>query len=780
MPSHQFDKKTSREVWAAGDGAVPSQFIAWGTAGPELKPVPVGWTSIRAESSPFSDHTFSPQDLDRGFVVFPQEPFGPIQPLADDSSGLVATTTLGAYEPLALGIYGLEPCRGLRAEVSELRSPEGHAIPIQQLDFRVSRAVPVVVDPNARTYRWEPFLLEKRPEFSLIKNEARLVWMTVYAPQNTPPGTYEGSLSVRRAGHQPVNVKVSVSVLPFRLPELLFETLAYFPRPSESDPMLEAELVDMREHGASVPIPAMEVRVKSRDQKFGPDDMAETAVYSERLLKRIHQVYGQWRFPVTFEAGHQITYYWDQNRNWFAYWPHSPALEQDLATAIELVQAVARSNDVPALRAYLSDEGGAHNLLDETVYYNRWVKEHFPRIQTTATIGGGMALGFDEIGQLSGAVDFFSANRFTPEVARALAGLHRPFGIYNGAGATAAGARYFFGFYGYKTGAQQIGQWAYSFGESIFSGNGLRQQDEGYVYHAVDGPLPSIPWEAVRAGIDDSKYIELLRGLVAAATSSAIPGAREAVAPAQDTLNRIWSQIGWDFQPMKSDQKGPAPRPSTMRQWRSEITERILALQKCGIEPSSGERLPRLSALDLPWAQPPVEEGNFGPELLTNSTLEASLSPWRVEAWKGSGKGELDRVQRHNGSRAVRLQVPVSDGNSAVTVLVWPRYGDNQIDLALAADRTYEFSVWTKWEGRSLPPEVRLNIAPSAVAATSSGQIPPDSQGWCRLWTRAKLKTGARPEYLAVWVQGPGTVWLDDLSLREVLGVKKVPAQQAR
>jgi hypothetical protein len=31
------------------------------------------------------------------------------------------------------------------------------------------------------------------------------------------------------------------------------------------------------------------------------------------------------------------------------------------------------------------------------------------------------------------------------------------------------------------------------------------------------------------------------------------------------------------------------------------------------------------------------------------------------------------------------------------------------------------------------------------------------------------MKTPAQPTYLAVWVQGPGTVWLDDLSLREVI-----------
>ena len=42
-------------------------------------------------------------------------------------------------------------------------------------------------------------------------------------------------------------------------------------------------------------------------------------------------------------------------------------------------------------------------------------------------------------------------------------------------------------------------------------------------------------------------------------------------------------------------------------------------------------------------------------------------------------------------------------------------------------------------------------------------------EGWQRAWTRVEMKTTAEPSYLAVWVQGPGVVWVDDLSLREVV-----------
>lgn len=190
-----------------------------------------------------------------------------------------------------------------------------------------------------------------------------------------------------------------------------------------------------------------------------------------------------------------------------------------------------------SLRAYLIDEGGAHNLLDEAVYYNRLVKERFPRLSTTTTIGGGIALGHDEIGQLSTVVDFLSANRFAPDIARLLSDRGKPFGLYIGAGSTPAGARLFFGFHGWKSGACQ--------GQQV------------------------------------------------------------------------------------SDEK-------------------------------------------------------------------------------------------HGGQQSVRIDVPATGANSAVTVLVWPQYGDGKLNLTLEGERTYEFAAWVKWKDRGVPPELRVNVPSSAVTSYDS------------------------------------------------------------
>ncbi len=756
--------------------AVPEQFSVWGTAGPEFPAVPAGWSEEPGGPGGLPPVLPTPAEQRSGCVLFARDPLSIVgadsKPAPAERVKVIHTfAARGEYEPLALAIHALEPLDEVKVTAYELRAADGSVIPAGQLDLRVMRSVRVVVNAAAKTYRWEPFLLEKRAAFAVPKGKSALVWLTIKVPEEAPAGDYQGTLSVQAAGREPAAVQVQLKVLAFALPPAPVEMVLYYPRPAEADGLLTQELVDLREHGINSPIPAMEVRVKSRDRKFGEDDVAETQAHCRRLLGALKKVYGEWRFPLTFEVGHQIAYAWDPAKNWFAHWPHSPGLEADFARAIQVVAEVARANGSPKLRAYVIDEAGAHQLLDEAVYLNRLVKEKFPQIDTSTSIGGGIALGFDEIGQLVPVVDFLDSNRFTPEIAKALAGRGKPFGIYNGAGPTPAGARFFFGFYGWKTGAERIGQWVYNFGDSIFSGNGFRQEDEGYAYHAKDGPLPSLMSEAVREGIDDYRYTHLLWQTVAAANSSGQADAREAAAEAERVLTNLLARIGWGVQALQSSDRTPPPPPSTLRKWRWEIARQILALQSLprAIPVATKASASRPSPLALAWAEPEKEEVRFGPEILPASDFENTMKPWRVEAWNGKGQGTLDAAERHGGRQSARIDVPAGSGNSAVTVLVWPQYGDGKLNLSLEGDRTYELSAWVKLKDRATLPELRVNVPAGAVASTRTGKSDPTPEGWQRIWLRTGLKVPAQPTYLAAWVQGPGTVWLDDLSLREVI-----------
>ena len=748
--------------------AQPEQFRVWGSVGPDLPAVPKGWTEVRAAPDGLTAAAPSQAEQRRGYIVFARAPLAVVSPYArpfpsERATELRAFAARGEYEPLRVLIHALEPLDGVAVEASALRSAKDGLIPREHIDVRVARCIRVPVDPRAKTFRLEPFLLERRRAFAVAKGTTAQVWLTLKVPEAAEPGDYNGTLTLRTAGREPTQVALSLRVLPFALPPAPVEMAMCYPRPAASDELLLKELTDQREHGLNAVEPAMGVEVVTRDRKFGDDDVAAVRAHCKRMMDAQKRVFGGWHHPVTFGVGHQIAYYWDKGKNWFAFWPHGKAIEADLFKAIGLVEGMAKAEGWPPLRVYALDEAGAHNLLDEAVHYYRLIEERAPGLTTWTTIGGGMAMGSDEIGQLSPHIDFFSTNRFTPEIAQALVARAKPYGIYNGAGPTAAGARFFFGFWGWKTGAGQILQWVYHFGDAALRGNGLRRGDEGYVYLADDGPLPSPHWEAVREGADDYRYVHLLRQRIAAARAA---GAEKAAEAAERALTRLLGQIGWGFQALNSAERTPPPHPSTLRKWRWAVAREILSLQQAGVTEAKPPAR-RASPLDLAWPTPEQEKLTYGEELLPPSGFEAAMTPWRVEAWNGKGQGALDAAEHHGGRRCVRIDVPAGSSAQAVTVLVWPSWGAGGLKLALEGDRTYELSAWAKWRGRGTPPAVRIALPPRAARTVAQGKDEPTPDGWQRLWARAEMSFPATPKYLAVWVQGAGTVWLDDLSLRE-------------
>jgi hypothetical protein len=738
--------------------APPEQFAVWGTAGPDLPSAPDGWTEVASPPEGLPALVPTAAEQTRGYVLFARDPFMPmpyncVPASSERTRQLRAFCARGEYESLSFGIHALQDLREVNVSVGELRSDTGATIPADQTDVRVVRCLREIVDAKAKTYRMCPFLLEKRAAFDIAAGSTAQVWLTVRAPDDASSGNYAGTVNIRPVQGEPAELALRLRVLPFALPPAPAEIVMSMPRPPEDDVLLRKQLVDLREHGMTGLESMAGVEVASRNRVFGDDDVAATVARCRRLMRAYRGVFGEWRFPVTFEVGHQIAYYWDPAKSWFVFWPHSPEIESDLLKAIDVVTKLAADEGWPPLRVYALDEAGAHGLLDEAVYYYGLIKQRDPELTSWTTIGGGMAMGHDEIGQLSSVVDFLSTNRFTPEIAQALVARGKPFGVYNGAGNTPAGARFFFGFYGWKTAAAQLLQWAYSFGNSAFEGSGLRQADEGFIYSAPDGPLPSLMWEAAREGVDDYRYLQLLR--------------RTAVQrDAPEALTETMGQIPWTFQAMAYGDRTPPPHPSTLRKWRERIAEAILALPPAEQpDAADGARSP----FDYAWLTPPAETVSYGEELFPTASFEADLKPWRVEAWKGQGSGELDPSQAHEGAQSVKVTVPADSGNEAVTVLVWPTWGGGGLNLTLQGDCVYEMAAWVKLSGRSALPDLRVSLPAGAERSSSTGQSKPTDEGWQRVWKRVETAFPAQATYLAVWVQGPGTVWIDDLSLREVI-----------
>jgi len=749
-------------AWTAALADVPRQFEVWAAAGPEYPPAPEGWSLV-----PSGDQSAAivptPEESRRGYVVYARDPFVPIYPdtvpsAFERATEVTAFASIGEYEPLSFAVYALEDLSGLRLTVDALRSAEGGVIPADHLDVRVVRSVHVPADRAARTYRLVPWLLERRENVA-ARGRSVQFWVTLKVPGDAQPGDYSGEARLSCPGREDTAVALRVRVLGLRLPDAPIRmALSYFP--STDDALLARELVDLREHGLNSAAGAVGVQIASRDRQFGPDDIEATTSHLKRVMGAALALNDPAQWPGAFEVGHQIIFYWDPQKGWFSHWEHSPEMDEQFIEAVRLVLTTADENGWTWPEAYVMDEAGAHGLLEEAVYYYSLLKRSIPTLRSYATIGGGIALGYDEIGRLSPCVDFLTTNRFPEEIARSLVGLGRPYGVYNGSGGTPAGARFFFGFYGWKTGAEEILQWAYNFGQTgIFTGDGFRGDDDGLVYYGDGGPLPSLMFEAVREGIDDYRYADLLWRSAAASKAGGTD--------AQGRLTELLSVVDWQYQAIASESRTPPPHPAALRKWRWQVAEMIGELRP-GADATPAPA-PRPSPLDLPWAAPAEEKVTFGDELLPASDFEADMGPWHIEAWKEEGAGALDSTEAHSGAQSLRVDIPAQATSEAVTVVVWPTWGGGGLNLSVRPDTVYEFSAYVKLRNRTTLPQLRVNLPQGASVPLPTQPSKPDENGWQRVAIRLRSVAFAQPSYIALWLQSPGTMWVDDLSLREVI-----------
>ncbi|HWI57100.1 MAG TPA: hypothetical protein VNZ22_07725, partial [Bacillota bacterium] len=376
-----------------------------------------------------------------------------------------------------------------------------------------------------------------------------------------------------------------------------------------------------------------------------------------------------------------------------------------------------------------------------------------------------LALGIDELGQFNAYADLITLNRFDAEVCRRLLARHKPYGVYNGGGATEALTgytrdRYFFGFYGWKTGASEILQWVYHFGEpwkDPLRGN------HGYVMPAADGPLPSLPWESLRAGIDDYRYLDLLWRLITAAKAG--PKTAPAAQAGERAASEVLSHVGFNYQPRTGD-GAPAPVCATLDHWRWEIASACLELLKVVPLQKALSTLPqRPGPLELPEPPPQLSALSYGAELLPETGFETGTGPWKMAGQRVS-QGGRDQTVARSGQWSFRLQNGEAASGMDVVVCVWG-WGGPGPGMTLVAGKTYEFSAFVK--ASSAKPQLRFTVPESSILRASEGEDAPEPSGWRRVWRRLTVSKDVQPAYLAVWLQGPGEVWTDDLSLREVI-----------
>ncbi len=127
----------------------------------------------------------------------------------------------GEYESAQLVVEaGNRAVKGLRAEVSELRG-EGGTIPSSCVTVRqvgYVRTVKCKHYPQDRIGWWPDPLLEL-PEVDVPKGKVQPLWVTVYAPRETPAGDYRGTITLHAQNAPPKKIDLAVKVWDITLPQ---------------------------------------------------------------------------------------------------------------------------------------------------------------------------------------------------------------------------------------------------------------------------------------------------------------------------------------------------------------------------------------------------------------------------------------------------------------------------------------------------------------------------------------------------------------------------------
>ena len=92
-------------------------------------------------------------------------------------------------------------------------------------------------------------------------------------------------------------------------------------------------------------------------------------------------------------------------------------------------------------------------------------------------------------------------------------------------------------------------------------------------YHARDGSLPTIQWEASREGVDDARYVSTLEALIREARRE--PGLSTAVDQANKTLTAVYSRLPKHLYDTMANVS-----PAVIDEMRSEVINAILKLRR--------------------------------------------------------------------------------------------------------------------------------------------------------------------------------------------------------
>ncbi|MCX6910011.1 MAG: hypothetical protein NTY01_18485 [Verrucomicrobia bacterium] len=546
------------------NGAVPRQFQVLGTVVPaEVETIVMeGYNELDPPNMDLGPlYTPRPDDAQAGFRPYRRHYLAAMHPHLRPSPAalampeMTAYATWGEYEPMALGVFALRPLSGLTATVGDLVADQGERIPAACLDLRSVRYMPYLLGRNV----WcrQPYILEKRPALTVPAGESVFFWLTAYVPPGTPGKTFRGQVTLGASGFPEQRVTVAFSVLPFALDETkkwfsMQYGLGPSGRPAQGDPYhCREEFTNFRGHGMN----HLAYCQQTPDFRRGPDGKYVFDFDSIPSFREMAKKANEGRPSVAELIRLGVECGLDR-----AYFPHLHGVEMyskglcglDWNTAEadqwfrEFFKAwwdEAKKRNWPPIVYNIADEANIkkNDNLKVAVRLARLVKEGCPQLPTSAFTVGQFN-GEDDLGAYGNALDYVIDGPYSQAYLDKVKSLGKKHMSYNQAMPdNRVSCRYSHGLMMETTGflghqqfrhvlVRKDGNLADVYRWYPKGGRANAQDDPlrfTYVLPTTDGLLNSPAFEAMREGVDDSRYIQTLRNLLASSNSAVSQGVRK-------------------------------------------------------------------------------------------------------------------------------------------------------------------------------------------------------------------------------------------------------------
>jgi hypothetical protein len=547
---------------------------------------------------------YSQPDKARGYVVYSRTPSKPPyasdRPLPEEIKNPMPSAFLasGQKANLSVTVLPLVDLKNVKVSVSDLsdkasgKKIAASAIKIERIAHQAITKDPKIGKLKTATYSYEiapEFIKPFSGDFALMdKGVNRTFLLTVAADGSTPAGVYEGNVTIAPQGAPAQQVPVRVRVLPIALPELPIVAGRYamdydfyyyyywvkiFPEDSFRDTVWKREKQNMQwmqEMGLN--------SIAWTEARPGEISTKDPAAPPNEQFLRWMDLYRDMGFKAMPWYGFQAISAKGAFKDDVRFGPEWTKKYRELITHI---RDIGKERKWPEIIFYLSDElsnegaeGGADGVKRAEI------TKDIPGIRRLSSVNGK----FEH--PLIGKMDILMPNfafPITQPIVDEMKAKGTELWLYN-----VTDQRFTWGYYPFRAGAKGRFQWFANYGAGYpfddFDSTAGNTTWDAFV-NGPDGPVSMINALDMRDGLDDLRYVTLLKQLVEKAKNPQDKAVAEGKAilaeiAALDVDLRNYAGTGMSAQDtgFAASDKMWSPEKCERMRWR--IAETILALQK--------------------------------------------------------------------------------------------------------------------------------------------------------------------------------------------------------